>query len=54
MHRIILKREQVHTGSLILVNGQYRFFENTDDFRIPVLESAPDILLQRRAVTLLE
>lgn len=54
MHKIVLTQEQVHSGSLILINRQYRFFPNSDDFLIPVLESFPDILLQRRAVTLLE
>lgn len=54
MHKITLKQEQVHTGSLILVNREYGFCADSDDFLIPVLESAPEILLQRRAATLLE
>lgn len=54
MRKIILKQEQVHTGSLILVNSRHGFLSDPDELLIPILESAPDILLQRRAVTLLE
>lgn len=54
MYKIALKREQVHTGSLILVNRQYGFHSEPGEFLIPVPESAPGILLQRRAATLLE
>lgn len=54
MHKITLKQKQIHAGSLILVNSQYDFHSDPDEFLIPVRESSPDILLQRRAVTLLE
>ncbi|MCM1190590.1 MAG: M15 family metallopeptidase [bacterium] len=54
MYKLILKREQIHTGSLILVNKEYGFQAGSEDLLIPVSESAPEILLQHRAATLLE
>lgn len=51
--KVTLSRENIYSGSLILVNAGHRFRGKNDDLLIPVHDSAPDILLNRRAATLL-
>ncbi len=51
--KVTLPREGIHSGSLILVNAQYRFQGKNNDLLIPVHDPFPDILLNRRAVVLL-
>lgn len=50
---ITLTQENIYSGSLILVNAAHRFQGINDDLLIPVRDSAPEILLNRRAVVLL-
>lgn len=48
-----LAQDRIYSGSLILVNAEYRYRGKSDDLLIPVHDSAPDILLNRRAAVLL-
>ena len=51
--KISLAQDKIYGGSLILVNASCRFRGKNDDLLIPVHDSAPDILLNRRAAILL-
>lgn len=53
MRVITLSQRQLHRGSLILVNRKYGLSAEPDELLVPALESAPHILLQRSAATLL-
>lgn len=53
MRQLTLTQENIYTGSLILVNQKYGCRVTSHDFPVPVLDDAPDILLDRYAVTLL-
>lgn len=53
MSVITLSHELIHKGNLILVNPDYAFESEPDELLIPALDSAPEILLQRCAATLL-
>ena len=53
MRKITLTQEDIYSGSLILVNAAHRFRGINDDLLIPVRDSVPKILLNRRAVVLL-
>lgn len=51
--QLILKQENIYSGNLILVNQAHGYRRKSKDFLVPVLDSAPDILLDRCAATLL-
>lgn len=57
MKRVILQRNEIYSGSLILVNRAYAYKEPEKDAGkeslMPVLEQEPEILMQRRAAVLL-
>lgn len=54
MKKIILHRDGIHFGSLILVNRFYGYREQKQGaLLVPVLEQEPQILMQRRAAVLL-
>lgn len=53
MKQLILTQEKIHTGSLILVNQEYGFSITSHNFPVPILDSAPNVLLNRSASTLL-
>lgn len=53
MKQLTLTHEDIFTGNLILVNEKYGYRGISRDFLVPVHDSAPDILLNRCAVTLL-
>lgn len=53
MSRIILPKQAIHTGNLILVNQDYGCFRDAADTLWPVRENFPSVRLQRRAVVLL-
>lgn len=53
MRQLTLTQENIHTGSLILVNQKYGFHGGSNELLVPVCDSAPNILLNRCAVALL-
>ncbi len=57
MKKLVLQKEEIYSGSLILVNRTYAYKENRSGFPelslLPGLEEEPEILLQRRAAVLL-
>ena len=53
MRQLTLTQENIYAGSLILVNQKHGCRVISRDFPVPVLDGAPDILLDRYAVTLL-
>ena len=53
MKRVILRKEEIYSGSLILVNRAYGYKEYSKRSLIPVLDKEPEILMQRRAAVLL-
>lgn len=57
MKRVILQRNEIYSGSLILVNRAYAYREPKKDAGkeslMPVLEQEPEILMRRRAAVLL-
>lgn len=52
MKEIYLKREEIHRGSLILVNARYEYRSLKSDI-VAVLEELPEVRLERRAAVLL-
>lgn len=52
MNKIFLSKNRIYSGSLILVNKEHPFYENSTDSMVPVLEGSP-ILLKRQATALL-
>lgn len=48
-----LTEKRIHTGSLILVNGQYGIHGEPGDLLVPACDTSPGILLCRRAAVLL-
>lgn len=52
MKEIYLKKEEIHKGSLILVNARYGYHDLESDI-VTVLEEAPKVCLERRAAVLL-
>lgn len=57
MKRVILQRNEIYSGSLILVNRAYAYREPEKDAGkeslMPVLEQEPEIFMRRRAAVLL-
>lgn len=53
MKKLILREEDVHTGSLILVNANHGIQGELQDFLLPAFDRQPEVLLQRSAATLL-
>lgn len=53
MSVITLSQNQIYKGSLILVNPDYSYRADPEEPLIPVLDSVPEILLQRCAAVLL-
>ncbi len=53
MEKLILTQDKIHTGNLILVNQACGFQRDSYGFPVPVLEDAPEILLNRNACALL-
>ncbi|MDE6924417.1 MAG: M15 family metallopeptidase [Acetatifactor sp.] len=53
MKQLILSQEKIHTGSLILVNQEHCFHKSPHDCPVPIPDTAPDVLLNRIAGTLL-
>ena len=53
MKQLILSHTNIYFGSLALVNRTYGWHDTSHDLLIPVCDTAPDILLNRTAVTLL-
>lgn len=54
MSRIFLKQEDMHRGSLILINRRYCCRETGQDSLVPAYEGASAVFLHPRAATLLE
>lgn len=53
MSTLLLKQEDIHRGSLILVNREHGYREAAGDGLIPAYYGCPQILLRHRAVVLL-
>ena len=53
MKQLILTQDKIHIGSLILVNQEYGCSITSHDFPVPVLDNAPNVLLNRSAGALL-
>lgn len=53
MKQLALAKENIHTGSLVLVNQEYGWKEASHSLLMPVCGDTPEILLNRTAVTLL-
>ncbi len=53
MEKVILQRENIYTGSLVLVNRAYRWAAGSGEDLEPVQSGECDILMQRMAVKLL-
>lgn len=53
MSTITLTQEQIHKGNLILVNREYGILSASEEPLTPASDTAPEILLQRCAATLL-
>ena len=53
MNTLLLPSNSIHSGNLILVNGQHRFMGQEQDKLIPLQEHLPDVKMQRRAAVLL-
>lgn len=53
MKAISLQKQNIYTGNLILVNGEYGYKEGESDLLMPVLNEVSHILLKYRAVVLL-
>lgn len=53
MKELKLKRQQIHTGNLILVNREHGYISDEKDALVPVKRSGSSILMQRRPVVLL-
>lgn len=54
MKTLSLPKQAIHTGSLILVNRKYRFCGGHTDTLLPVSETGTPVLLNCRAVALLD
>ncbi|MCI8788150.1 MAG: M15 family metallopeptidase [Lachnospiraceae bacterium] len=54
MKKITLTTDAIHQGDLILVNPAHGLKAETQERLIPILESAPSVLLQERAAQALE
>ena len=54
MKKITLTTNAIHQGDLILVNPAHGLKAETQERLIPILESAPSVLLQERAAQALE
>lgn len=50
---LTLTEQNIHTGNLILVNEHHGIQGEPEDFLVPARNGMPEILLQRRAATLL-
>ncbi len=53
MKTLLLSRNEIHTGSLILVNAEAGYRPDPQSHLVPVLEHYPSVCLQRRAAVLL-
>lgn len=53
MKAVSLQKQDIYTGNLILVNGEYGYKEEASGMLLPVLNEFSHILLQHRAVVLL-
>ena len=53
MRNVVLQKDAIHTGSLILVNREYPYQCAKPADPIPLTQDAPQILLDRRAAVLL-
>lgn len=53
MTRFFLSKDYIHTGSLILVNGEYGFVGKAAEELVPIQEQLSSIKIQRRAAVLL-
>lgn len=53
MKQLILTQEKIYSGSLILVNQKHSCHMASHDFPVPVVDNAPEILLNRSAGALL-
>ena len=51
--KLILTQDKIHTGNLILVNQEYSCSITSHNFPVPVLDNAPNVLLNRSASALL-
>ncbi|HHV09367.1 MAG TPA: M15 family metallopeptidase [Clostridiales bacterium] len=54
MKTLIIPKKAIHSGSLILVNGQHPYHSDIDECSLaPVNTDSKDVMLERRALTLL-
>ena len=53
MKSSIVPKQSIHTGDLILVNREYKYYESEEQALVPVFDQTPQILMERRAATCL-